>query len=364
MPPHSISLESDEIPDLSSRTSAELGGQSLAALTKTKNIAMTWLAAVGVAALYAGGLYCIVQPGIVPAFGIILLSEAMILAWYLSHEAAHYLAFRQKWSNMLLGAILSWPIGTAYFPFEEYRLNHIRHHVEKIDIIGFNVQEFINKLSPFWRGALTVAEGVYIPAIFFIVKIQGIAEMLKSKGADRRRAIVAGFGYGLFFLAIMYASPAAIAWMCIAVLIRIHCIRFVDAFQHTYDQIPQDRTIEKRSRQYEQNNTFSFPVFRRYPVLNLIFLNFGYHNAHHAAPGCPWYRLPKADGILAEGLNEVNSSTLYSCTPKIGFWEILSNYHRHRIDRLIKYDQENVCDEGGIFSFHQFRGALTDNLLG
>ena len=364
MPPHNISLESYEISDLAPRTSAEPGGQSLAALTKARNIAMTWLAAVGIVALYAGGLCCIVQPGIVPAFGIILLSEAMILVWYLSHEAAHYLAFRRKGSNMFLGAMLSWPIGTAYFPFEEYRLNHIRHHVEKIDIIGFNVQEFINKLSPFWREALTVAEGVYIPAIFFIVKIQGIVDVFKSKGADRRRAIIAGFGYGLFFLAIICASPAAIVWMFIAVLIRIHCIRLVDAFQHTYDQIPQDGTVEKRSRQYEQNNTFSFPVFKKSPSLNVIFLNFGYHNAHHAAPGCPWYRLPKADSILAEGLNDMNSSTPYSRAPQIGFWEILSNYHRHRIDRLIKYDQENVYDERGCFSFQKFRGALTDNLLG
>jgi fatty acid desaturase len=265
---------------------------------------------------------------------------------------------------MLLGTILSLPIGTAYFPFEEYRLNHIRHHVEKIDVIGFDVQAFVNKLSPFWRWALTVTEGLYFPTIFFIVKIQGVMEILKSKGAERRRAVVAGLGYGVFFLAILSVSPPAIIWLFIAVLIRIHCIRLVDAFQHTYDQIPQDVTVEKRSRQYEQNKTFSFPVFKKIPVLNLLFLNFGFHNAHHAAPGCPWYRLPKADSILSGRLNEVNNSTAYSCTPQIGIWEILSNYHRHRIDRIIKYDQENVYDEGGNFLFHQFRGALTDNLLG
>jgi omega-6 fatty acid desaturase (delta-12 desaturase) len=30
----------------------------------------------------------------------------------------------------------------------------------------------------------------------------------------------------------------------------------------------------------------------RYELPNWLVLNFGYHNAHHAKPTAPWYRLP------------------------------------------------------------------------
>ena len=45
-------------------------------------------------------------------------------------------------------------------------------------------------------------------------------------------------------------------------------------------------------RQYEEDNTYSNLLSTRYPWLNLLVLNFCYHNVHHNKPSEPWYRLP------------------------------------------------------------------------
>ena len=45
------------------------------------------------------------------------------------------------------------------------------------------------------------------------------------------------------------------------------------------------RKIEQlRDREYEQMNTYSNVTSLRHPWLNLLLLNFPYHNAHHEPP--------------------------------------------------------------------------------
>ena len=54
----------------------------------------------------------------------------------------------------------------------------------------------------------------------------------------------------------------------------------------------------RADRDYEQSHTFSNVISIRYPWLNLITLNFGYHNAHHTKPTVPWHELPKLHEAL------------------------------------------------------------------
>ncbi len=82
-------------------------------------------------------------------------------------------------------------------------------------------------------------------------------------------------------------------------MIMLHALRFTDAFQHTYDafavlesgDIPDDKV---RDRDYEQANTYSNLASVGHPWLNLLLLNFPYHNAHHERPIVPWHDLPQA----------------------------------------------------------------------
>ncbi len=47
-----------------------------------------------------------------------------------------------------------------------------------------------------------------------------------------------------------------------------------------------------RDAKYEEENTFSDLISLRFPLLNALVLNFGYHNVHHRSPMTPWYKLP------------------------------------------------------------------------
>ena len=52
------------------------------------------------------------------------------------------------------------------------------------------------------------------------------------------------------------------------------------------------RPDPRRDLRYEYENTYSNLLSERWRWLNLLVLNFPYHNAHHVRPGVPWYRLP------------------------------------------------------------------------
>ena len=87
-------------------------------------------------------------------------------------------------------------------------------------------------------------------------------------------------------------------------------------FHHTYDYAISGTEMIKRGRLYEQANTFSNFVSYQYPWLNLLYLNFGYHNAHHHDMRCPWYRLPELHQSLYgnEAKNLLPLSKLYRQT--------------------------------------------------
>ena len=57
------------------------------------------------------------------------------------------------------------------------------------------------------------------------------------------------------------------------------------------------------------------------PALNLLVLNFCYHNAHHVKPTLPWYKLP---ALHRELYGDEYQRTL-------AFSDQLRSYHRHRL---------------------------------
>jgi len=56
-----------------------------------------------------------------------------------------------------------------------------------------------------------------------------------------------------------------------------------------------------RTAQYEEENTFSNPISLRFPALNWLTLGFGYHNAHHAKPMVPFYKLRQLHEAMYRG---------------------------------------------------------------
>ena len=130
-------------------------------------------------------------------------------------------------------------------------------------------------------------------------------------------------------------------------------LRLMDAFQHTYEAFPSGTKLPKRDYNHEQANTFSNLISCRYPWLNLLFLNFGYHNAHHANMQCPWYRLQELDRELFKNNPQQQH---------IPISKQLINYHKFRITRLLE-GQGKVLKEQTKQSFEKFYGAVDVSFL-
>ncbi len=137
------------------------------------------------------------------------------------------------------------------------------------------------------------------------------------------------------------ASWQALILYFFAYVCFVNLIRFADAFHHTYEYAITGAEITKRDRLYEQANTFSNFVSPKYPWLNLLYLNFGYHNAHHHDMRCPWYRLP-----------ELHQS-LYGDEPKniLPLSQLIVNYHRFRLDRLFDGQGDVDVDNAEVTAF-------------
>ena len=101
---------------------------------------------------------------------------------------------------------------------------------------------------------------------------------------------------GGVFVALLVFFPRVAVLYAVAYMLMMQVLRFMDCLQHDY---PYNLTLfespkppHKGDKAWEQEHTFSVPLSLRFPALNWLTLNFGYHNAHHADMNVPWYRLP------------------------------------------------------------------------
>ena len=262
--------------------------------------------------------------------GTVLTAHAMVIAAYLLHECGHNTLFRRNEHNARLGRVLNWLAASAYARFEDIRNKHMRHHVDNIDVVAFDHVAFLGR-RPRLRRLIEVLEWAYIPALPVMMHWTQILLPFIWESRKHLRSRVLGVlaVRGTLFLLVLIWNPLAAGLYLVAWFLMLHALRFMDAFQHNYEVSLTLENGGDPSRRgdiaYEQSHTFSNPVSLRSPWLNLWTLNFGYHNAHHARPTVPWYRLPALHReLFAEDHAQV-----------LGFSEQLAAYHRHRVRRVM-----------------------------
>jgi fatty acid desaturase len=144
-----------------------------------------------------------------------------------------------------------------------------------------------------------------------------------------------------FFAALALISVKAAVLYALAYLLFLTVLRFMDAFQHTYE-VFASHSLEaaaadpRRDLRYEYENTYSNLIAERWSWLNLLVLNFPYHNAHHVRPGVPWYRLPR----LHRSLYGDKDPQVITCR------ELVASYHRHRVARVLAENYGTVSAAG------------------
>ncbi|MBC7755587.1 MAG: fatty acid desaturase [Bdellovibrio sp.] len=285
--------------------------------------------ALGVFMLFSGSWFINVA-------GVLVTAQALIISAYLLHEFSHWSIFKTPNTNRRWGVLMTWINGSCYSTFEEIRNKHMHHHVDRADVLTFNVQHLMRDMPSFTRNTIKALEWAYIPALEILIHFLVIVlPFLRPEWHHKRPRLLAILLIRLPLLALM-ALVSIKAWLLylLAYGIMLTALRFADAFQHTYDVFLESILAQTggkiadaklRDRAYEQANTFSNLTSLQYPWLNLIFLNFPYHNAHHEKPVAPWFQLPQLHQQL------FGDSPLL---PVIPMSKLLLAYHRHRVKRL------------------------------
>jgi len=311
---------------------------------------------LGIAALFHGGT-------VASVVGVLLLGHSMTIAAYLLHECAHHTVFRSNAHNARLGVFCTWITGSCYGTYEDIRYKHFRHHADNADIMWFDSRAWL-ATHPLLTRLVLGLEWLYIPA--HDVLMHGLltigAFAIPARRAQRPRNLAILLVRATVFASVLwlcraFAIPArraqrprnlaillvratvfaSVLWLCPRVAIRyvfayllmITVLRFMDALQHDYDgtTILFEKTVppHRGDRAYEQVHTFSNPLSMRYRWLNVLVLNFGFHNAHHARAATPWYKLPALH------------DELFGTSPErvIPLGAQLRSFHRYRVSRVM-----------------------------
>ncbi|MGY4827180.1 fatty acid desaturase family protein [Sphaerotilaceae bacterium SBD11-9] len=273
------------------------------------------------------------------AIGFALVVQTLVWSAYFIHECAHQAIFKTPEANARAGTLMTWLNGSCFAPFADLRRKHMRHHVERADVLTFDARAFLLRSPRWFRASVIALEWAYVPVVEFVMRGYVIAlPFIDARKRERRGRIVviAALRIAAFALLGWYSLKALLLY-CAAYLVFITVLRFADCFQHTYDAYPllDDQPIPKdklRDRAYEQANTYSNIVGLKSPLLNLLWLNFGYHNAHHDRPTVAWHKLPAYH-------RELYGDAYAQVVP---VRQLLRAFHVHRVTRVVSGDYGQV----------------------
>jgi fatty acid desaturase len=285
--------------------------------------------------------------------GVIAIVHSLVTATNLAHEFIHGNIFKDRSANALWGQLMTHLNGACYAPWTNLTDYHLNHHLDRADVVRLDAVGYMQQLSPGVRSIYVALEWLYFPILemdlrWRIILDPWLDEDKRSRsGRNLLLILYRTFAFGI----LAWISWQAVLLYFLAYICFVNVMRFVDAFQHTYEYALPGQELIKRDRAYEQANTFSNLVSVRYPWLNLLFLNFGYHNAHHHNMSCPWHELPELHSKLYG-----NSDLIVLPLPQLVF-----NYHHFRIDRLCNGQGEvNTAAE---MDLNNFIGGVTVSFL-
>jgi len=285
-----------------------------------------------IAFTYFGGWWMMSLPHwAINLAGAVACAHGMIIAAYLIHDCAHNSLCKSAEHNALLGKVLNWITGAAYGTYEDLRHKHMRHHVDNAEPLIFDYRSFL-KRHPLLERIVFALEWAYIPAVELLMhSMLFIAPFVYESKRDQRGYLIRTILLRTaLFAVLLWWSPHAVAFYALAYLLMLTFLRFMDAYQHNYEMMftlddPESIFPHRGDREYEEHNTYTNFISARWPWLNLLALNFSYHNAHHSRPVEPWYRLPALH-------RELYGDEQYS--QAIGLREQLISFHRKRLDRI------------------------------
>ena len=155
---------------------------------------------------YLGGLALIVQPGDwLNVVGVLLLTHSLVYSAYLAHEFMHGTIFAGRRWNSFWGTVMLWLNGGCYGGFDTLTVQHMAHHVNRIDFSGFDLAETIQALPKPLCWSLLGLEGTVLSKHFVLAAVAGGAQDRTSARAvaacsldlDHSRHVVWDYGLAI-----------------------------------------------------------------------------------------------------------------------------------------------------------------------
>ena len=317
-----------------------------------------WLNGLALAYVFGGyslSIVCITaQVWWLNILGFCFLIHTLLWATYFVHDFIHGAVFRGLRLNALGAQIMLFLTGSCYGRFRDLARNHLAHHKNRADFSPFAMTDFLNAMPTWLRQGIIALEWLYFPAINLMQRwLSILAPFLgQSRRDERWRTATLLLIRGSLFAALAWYSWKAVMIYFFAYVCFINILRFMDCFQHTYEVFQIGQPLPNYSLDYEEANTYSNLISNRWQWLNLLFLNFGYHNAHHRVIQCPWYLLPQLDAELYQpGYRQ-----------HVTLDRFIKNYHRFRILRLFA-GEGTVVDTAEGLNLDTFYGAIGVSFL-
>lgn len=303
---------------------------------------------------YAAGLGLILtKPWLVNSLGVIFLTHAMVLSAALTHEFIHGNVFSKKQANTFGGKMMTYLNGGCYASWEALVEHHFNHHLYHADFVKFDVSAYFNAMSPWRRWVYAALEWLYFPIFAFELRWRIMLAPFfdAEKQSQRWRTAALMLCRMVVFTGLAWASWKTLLLYLVSYVSFVNIMRFVDAFHHTYEYVVVGHDFLQRDRHYEQSHTFSNLVSTKHPWLNLLFLNFGYHNAHHHNMSVSWHELPR----LHRKLYARSEGGL------LPLHQLIGNYHCFRISRL--FSGQGDASLGRKEAIASFTGGVAVSLL-
>jgi len=289
------------------------------------------------------GIWLMARPGLVSdVAGVLLTAHTLVFSAYLLHDCAHHAIFATAAANDRLGALMSWINGSCLASYQRLKRKHLRHHADRLDVVTFDYRAALKSAPSLLRRGVHLLEWAYVPAVELLMRGMIVAApFYDGTRAERLRVVLLLAPRVLLFTALALLSLKCALLYALAYLIFLTVLRFFDAFQHTYE-VFATRSLSpapadpRRDRRYEYEHTYSNLLSERWGWLNLLALNFPYHNAHHVRPGEPWYRLP----ALHRKLYAAGDRQVITCR------QLIASFHRHRVARVLAAGYGEVAESG------------------
>ncbi len=222
--------------------------------------------------------------------GLLLTTHSLTCSAYLLHDCIHRAVFAGESDNDRFGVLLGWINGACLGSYAQLKRMHLRHHSDRLDVVSIDYRAALNRGPGWCRSCILLLEWAYVPAVELLMRaLVAAVPFRRGTRSERLRVLWVGAARLAFFAGLAWVSVKAVLLYAMAYLLFLSVLRFFDTFQHTYEvdtsSVPHTPAAPRRDLRYEYENTYSNLLSRRWPWLNLLVLNFPYHNAHHTRPG-------------------------------------------------------------------------------